>query len=450
VGPLTIFDKSALQALNMDEAVWFDVFFLPNVVPIFYVETLADLEKEVADGRTPEQVVGNLAEKTPSGAAPNVYHRPLILAELTGQSITMTGRVIVGAGDVKQAPDGAIGVHVDEFPEQAMLVRWRNHEFLEIERLAAKGWRAELAEHDPDQLVGLLKNIFPAGTKISDLEQLKAFIDRFCSSTDREVIELALDVVGVRDEYKGFALARWEADGMPPLDRFAPYTTHVFNVDLLFYLGIHLGFISGERASNRADMAYLYYLPFGMVFVSGDRLHHRTVPLFLREDQSYVRADDLKQALREIDEHYDVLPEEIKELGVMQFASFPPYDLDNVVTQLWDKHMRPDWREIARCQEAERAKPREGDGSETEVAGIRERLERAQPVTECRRPVLATRTISSSAGRSRCERAGGGWSRRRSRRPTRRGCPSSSLSLETPGLDIDTPSRRASGLRLGR
>ena len=51
MGPITIFDKSALQALSMDEAVWFDAFFLANVVPVFYVETLADLEKEIGDGQ---------------------------------------------------------------------------------------------------------------------------------------------------------------------------------------------------------------------------------------------------------------------------------------------------------------------------------------------------------------------------------------------------------------
>jgi hypothetical protein len=37
MGPIVIFDKSALQALSMDEAVWFDAFFLANVVPVFYV-----------------------------------------------------------------------------------------------------------------------------------------------------------------------------------------------------------------------------------------------------------------------------------------------------------------------------------------------------------------------------------------------------------------------------
>jgi hypothetical protein len=381
LGPITIFDKSALQALSMDESVWFDAFFSANLVPFFYVETLADLEKKVASGRDPEQIVGSLAEKTPSGAAPNVYHGPLILAELLGQEITMTGQVIIGAGDVKRAPDGSIGVHIDEFPEEAALHRWKNHEFLEIERAAAKGWRAELARHDPDLIIGVLKNTLPVEGKISDLEELKAFIDSFCASNDRQVLALALDVVGASDEYKGFALQRWEAEGKPPLDVFLPYTTHVFKVDLLFYLGIYRGFISGDRASNRADMAYLYYLPFCMTFLSGDRLHRRTVPLFLRDNQSYVHADDFKSALRELDQHYDGLPSEIKELGVMQFVSFPPSDMDNVVTQLWDKHMRPDWRAIAKQEEETRGQPRDETADGKTAAEMRGRFEQAQPAS---------------------------------------------------------------------
>jgi hypothetical protein len=80
----------------MDEAVWFDVFFLANVTPLFYVETLADLEKDVAAGRAPETVVGMLAAKTPSEAYPNVHHTSLISAELLGREIEMSGRVMVG------------------------------------------------------------------------------------------------------------------------------------------------------------------------------------------------------------------------------------------------------------------------------------------------------------------------------------------------------------------
>lgn len=45
VGPILIFDKSTLQSLNVDESVWLDAFYLPNITPLFFIETLADLEK---------------------------------------------------------------------------------------------------------------------------------------------------------------------------------------------------------------------------------------------------------------------------------------------------------------------------------------------------------------------------------------------------------------------
>lgn len=37
-----------------------------------------------------------------------------------------------------QAPDGTVGIHMDEFPEAAALLPWKNGEFLEIERAATK------------------------------------------------------------------------------------------------------------------------------------------------------------------------------------------------------------------------------------------------------------------------------------------------------------------------
>jgi ATP dependent DNA ligase C terminal region len=46
-GPILIFDKSTLQALKPDLANWMDNFFMSNIAPRFFIETLADLEKEV-------------------------------------------------------------------------------------------------------------------------------------------------------------------------------------------------------------------------------------------------------------------------------------------------------------------------------------------------------------------------------------------------------------------
>jgi hypothetical protein len=90
-GPILIFDKSFLQSLNVDEAVWLDNFFLTAITPLFFVETLADLEKEVHGGRTPEQVVGGLARKTPDLQSHMATHYGTLLwAELNGQKSLWT------------------------------------------------------------------------------------------------------------------------------------------------------------------------------------------------------------------------------------------------------------------------------------------------------------------------------------------------------------------------
>jgi hypothetical protein len=46
MGPTALFDKSALQALNIDESVWFEAFLLANITPVFYVETLPRSRRE--------------------------------------------------------------------------------------------------------------------------------------------------------------------------------------------------------------------------------------------------------------------------------------------------------------------------------------------------------------------------------------------------------------------
>lgn len=384
MGPLTIFDKSALQSLNMDESVWLDTFFLVNVVPLFYVETLADLEKDVAEGKSPEDLVGMLAAKTPPNSVPNVHHRSLMLAELlNGWPVPMDGQVPIAAGDVMRGPDGEVGIHIQEFDEAVALARWKNHEFLEIEREMARRWRDELVDPDRDRTIGIVRNIIPLGDRIPELAALKDVIDRFCGTAERETLALAFDVLNMPDDAKSNAFARWEAADRPPLEQFAPYTMHVFKVDLLYYLGVDRGFIAGERASNKADMAYLYYLPFCMVFTSGDNLHRRAAPLLMRANQSFVEATAFKAALRELDEHYDRLPNEIKALGVMAFAHQPPADLDNLVVQLWDHHAQGDWRQGAETPEEIYARRQEQSAEgDSAVATIRERLDSAEQVGE--------------------------------------------------------------------
>ena len=129
MGPSVILDKSALEALSVDESVWLEALLDVNVVPVFYVEVLADLEKQGRHGQSPEAAVGRLAEKTPSNAYPNVHHRQMLRAELAGRRIDMTRRPVISGGDVRRAADGKVGLHVDEFPEQTALWRWQRHDF---------------------------------------------------------------------------------------------------------------------------------------------------------------------------------------------------------------------------------------------------------------------------------------------------------------------------------
>jgi hypothetical protein len=88
-GPVTLFDKSALQSLNVDEAVWFDSFYQTVISRLFFVETLADLSKEVEAGRTPEQVVAKTPE---TGSVVSVDHWHLRLADLDGYQIEFERR----------------------------------------------------------------------------------------------------------------------------------------------------------------------------------------------------------------------------------------------------------------------------------------------------------------------------------------------------------------------
>jgi hypothetical protein len=382
VGPSVIFDKSALQALTMDESVWFEAFTYPNLVPVFYVETLADLEKHVKKGKDPESLVGMLATKTPANAVPNTHHRQLVLGEIAGHAIAMDGRPVISTGNVMRGTDGRLGVHVGEFPEQAALLRWQQHEFWSIERDLAKDWRAELAAHDAGRIgKELNEHLVPAGTRFADLAELKAFIDEYCA-TSPDAVGLAMALLATDDAVRHHAAYQWQQSGEPPLAEFLPFTAHAFTVDLLYYLGVARGFISGQRASNKADLAYLYYLPFCHAFVSGDKLHARTVPLFLRADQWFLRTDELKSALGEFDEHFSSLPDEIKQLGVMSFAAYPPADLDNAITQLWDRTMIPTWREQSRHFRDRVGRPRDEDAERETVAALNAQIAAAQPIAE--------------------------------------------------------------------
>lgn len=343
--PNTLFDKSFLQSLSVDESVWFDNFFRPNVCPLFYVETLADLEKQPRSKRTPEQEVRIIADKFPEmNCTPNAYHTDIGFANLLGQAIPMTGQIILPRSRLVRTGDTFTAV-VEESPEAEAFVRWQRSEFWEVERLCARTWREGLSSPHLNQVAESLRANGIDCKAVSGLEGAKGFADGLVSTTERalECVELALFLLQVPQQYHGPIIETWDRSGRLPLSRYAPYAAYVLTVHFFFQTALAANLISPLRASNQVDMAYLFYLPFCQIFVSSDKLHRNCAPLFLRNDQEFVWGAELKGGLRELNEFYAGLPEQTRDLGIMTFAACPPGEGDFFVARLWDRHV-PAWR----------------------------------------------------------------------------------------------------------
>lgn len=345
MGPITLFDKSFLQALNVDEAMWFDHFFIANICPLFYVETLADLDKSVREGRTPEDEVRFIADKTPTmHGMPCTYHGTMCLGELMGHPVPMTGQIPVFGGRHVKA-DGKRGVVFDETPEAQAFSRWQRGEFQQVERQHAHAWREALRTLDLPALAEKFQALGINGKNCNSLAAVKEIAAGIVRSKEKpfDRIALAFNLLGIPRQYHTQIIQRWSIVGYPAFSDYAPYVAHVLEVEIFFQIALAAHHISSERASNRADIAYLFYLPFCTAFVSGDNLHRRCAPLFQRKDQEFLWAPDLKADLKQANAHFYTFPEDVKAKGIMAFAHRPPGGDDSLMVQLWDHHLSG-WR----------------------------------------------------------------------------------------------------------
>lgn len=344
MGPVACFDKSFLQSLSIDESVWFDQYFTALITPLFFVETLADLEKQI-EGRSPEAEVRRIAEKTPEmSGTPNVFHATLCNGELRGFPIAMKQRPILG-GAKPASHGGKQGLVFEVSPEAQAWERWRQGNFLDIERLYAKAWRKTLlAPASPTGDDYLQRSLERAAEckNLSDVLRLaRSVVDDTGASYER--MKFVFEMIPVEaDRDRIYAMHR--AAGFPPLRKIAPYTAHVLDIEIFCRLALKKGLISAERPSNRVDIAYLNYLPFCQVFVSGDNLHRRTAPLFMNSSQMFVWGPDLKADLRRINELHLDTPAEVREKGILAFAAYPPKEGDFLTAKIWDQ-MNSRWRD---------------------------------------------------------------------------------------------------------
>jgi hypothetical protein len=342
MGPIALFDKSFLESLNPDEAVWFDHFFLANICPMFYVETQSDLAKECSSRGTPEELVRRIACKFPDfSGCPNVYHTTILTANLLGEDVPLRGQVIIPRG-FQAAVSGRQKAIVLVRPEAKAFSRWAQGKYEEQDRQAAVAWRNSTIGYDTAEVISELNEISVCTDKsCSTMEDARdASNEIMIALTPRRQVCLAISLLGFDPVYHDRILERFRSAGEPPLSIFAPYVDFAMRIELFFHLAVHKSRMS---AAHRMDLCYLYYLPFCQFFVSSDWVHKQCAPLFLRGDQEFVAAEELKAALQALNAHYLSLPDSERNKSIHEMAPHPPKDGDNLVTKLWDRHF-PRWR----------------------------------------------------------------------------------------------------------
>ena len=153
-------------------------------------------------------------------------------------------------------------------------------------------------------------------------------------------VGLLFSFLNIPNNLQGQILHEWSSAGFPPLASYAPFAAHVLTVELFFQIALAANLVSAERASNRADIAYLFYLPFCHLFISGDKLHQRCAPAFLSKKQDFLWGPDLKAALMAINQQFSTATEAERQQGLYKLAPRPPGDASNLVAAMWEKHNR--------------------------------------------------------------------------------------------------------------
>jgi hypothetical protein len=344
-GPYLIFDKSALESLNFDESVMLDNFFSSVITPIFFVECLADLEKQMRSNSTPEQHVRSLADRTPEDGTLTIHHLDVLRFELAGEfsMVRLKGGPFPAGSKAVKLGDSK-GMMFMPTKEQEAMQRWQAHDFLEAERNYAKQWRRALTGID---LLAMAKSAMaelgPHWRRPKTLQDARDMANLIIDHTDPEwLIGFGIDRLGL-SELKEPVVAGWIAKRRPPLRECFPYFIFMVSINIFFYLVLPTQLLSNVKPSHQIDLAYLFYLPFCSVFTSKDNFHVDIVPLFLRPDQTFVNGIALKEDLRKLVERYSALDKDEFDKGMDHYAKYPPEDTSFLTTQLWDKHM-PKWR----------------------------------------------------------------------------------------------------------
>jgi hypothetical protein len=339
MGPITILDKSAFQALSERELVFLEKHMMMNIPPVLVFEVLGDLSKEAAKGKAPPEKVRELAGKFGgSGSIVNDTYTQLVMHSLLGAEIPMTGQIVPDNYFISSSG----GMMIDLSPLNEAILRWSMGQFNESEEELSKRWRA--VTHSPS-LSGLQEEfnrrhiILPTPAGEGDVQAVADSLIREPRLQEMWVRWIAEQTIP-RQQIRQQVMRRWSTGRWATLERFAPYAHFCMRAFLAHAIAVRHRFLKW-KPTNLVDLQYLFYLPFCMAFISDDRVHRLLAPGLLRDDQDFIQGTVLKADLRRIADRWEQLSWDQRAREAYALASYPPPAANSVVYDLWRKRMRP-------------------------------------------------------------------------------------------------------------
>jgi hypothetical protein len=361
-----LLDKSILQGLSGREADALGNHYLLNMPPVLLYEIIGDLAK-AGDADRPKW----MAQKfTSSSAKVNLPWESLLEGSLLGQSIPMTGQILIPLDLELPDPDGGVIQFSDEQAAEVALRRWRDGRFSEAERIAAVHWRQQAKSIHPDSVLNALAGL-PL-VQPATFAELQAQVHGITShsSCQAQQLNILSDTLDLPPYLRRAAAQRWEAGNYRSFARFAPYASHCVRTILAMGLGIASSLISSShRKKNRVDLEYLFYLPFAHVFSTSDREQGELAQILMRDRQAFVEGAALKADLRRIVDFHESLSPEKRRAHRLEYGEYPPELPESVTSMLWARYMRP------RPAQAGRSIQLEGEDLERAKAELMQKIE---------------------------------------------------------------------------
>lgn len=344
MGPITLVDKCAIQALNSNEVFYLDRYYSLVISPILLRELLSTLAKEPEENKDWEKTLSILADKVDtinSYVPPNAF--TMARANLLGGDVPMTGQVPLAGGKRVRSRDGTYGVIFEEQPEKAILRDWKRGNFSDVNKKAAQIIRE--MDHAVDlsklqkQIEEQLKN-FPKYSQLSDL--IKWLDETYLSQVSQE-FHLRNAALGLLNESETEKLIeRWKSQGSPLFSEFCPYAFYFYRCNTIYHVGLGKGLIpTSKKAKTHLDMQYIYYLPFCMAFTSSDKFLLDFAKFFIRPNQMIVPGDNLKKDLAQVKDFFSKLTDEQKKTVKDEFGTYPPEDGAPLTSKVWSELMAP-------------------------------------------------------------------------------------------------------------